>query len=42
MGSVAHEVVRKGYKILVGNPKDDRPLRRPRHRMEDNIKTEIR
>jgi hypothetical protein len=37
--------MRNTYKILVGKPEVKRPLRRPRHRWEDNIKidlTEIR
>jgi hypothetical protein len=27
------------YRVLVGNPEGKRPLSRPRHRWEDNIKT---
>jgi hypothetical protein len=30
------------YKILVGKPEGNRPLRRPRHRWEDNIKMDLR
>jgi hypothetical protein len=31
--------VRRGvYRVLVGKPAGKRPLRRPRHRWEDNIK----
>jgi hypothetical protein len=30
------------YRVLVGNPEGDRPLRRPRHRWEDNIKMDFR
>jgi hypothetical protein len=26
------------YRVLVGKPEGKRPLRRPRHRWEDNIK----
>ena len=26
------------YRVLVGNPEGNRPLGRPRHRWEDNIK----
>jgi len=29
------------YKVLVGKPKGMRPLRRPRHRWEDNIKMDL-
>jgi hypothetical protein len=31
---------RNGYKILVRNPEGKRPLGIPRHKWEDNIKTE--
>jgi hypothetical protein len=30
------------YKILVGKPERKRPLKRPRHRWEDNIKMDLR
>jgi hypothetical protein len=30
--------MRNAYKILVGKPEGKRPLGRPRHRWEDNIK----
>jgi hypothetical protein len=30
------------YKLLVGKPEGERPLRRPRHKWEDNIKMDIR
>jgi hypothetical protein len=30
------------YRVLVGRPKDKRPLGRPRRRWEDNIKIELR
>jgi len=30
------------YSFLVGKPDGKRPLRRPRHRWEDNIKMDIR
>jgi hypothetical protein len=30
------------YRILVGRPEGRRPLGRPRHRWEDNIKTDLR
>jgi len=29
------------YRILVGKPGGKRPLRRPRHRWEDNIKMDL-
>jgi hypothetical protein len=34
--------VRGGYNILVGRPEGRRPLGRPRHRWEDNIKMDLR
>jgi hypothetical protein len=34
--------VRGAYNILVGRPKGRRPLGRPRHRWEDNIKMDLR
>jgi hypothetical protein len=30
------------YRVLVGKPEGRRPLGRPRHRWEDNIKMDIR
>jgi hypothetical protein len=30
------------YRVLVGRPKGKRPLRKPRHRWEDNIKMNLR
>jgi hypothetical protein len=30
------------YRVLVGRPEDKRPLGRPRHRWEDNTKTDLR
>jgi hypothetical protein len=30
------------YRVLIGRPKGKRPLGRPRHRWEDNIKMELR
>ena len=39
---VAHMAKRKGaYNILVGRPEGRRPLGRPRHRWEDNIKMDL-
>jgi len=29
------------YRVLVGKPEGKRPLPRPRHRWEDNIKTNL-
>jgi len=29
------------YRVLVGKPKGKRPLGRPRHRWEDNIKMDL-
>jgi hypothetical protein len=31
-----------GHRILMGKPEGMRPLRRPRRRWEDNIKTDLR
>jgi hypothetical protein len=33
--------VRGAYNILVGKPEGRRPLGRPRHRWEDNIKMDL-
>jgi hypothetical protein len=33
---------RGAYRILVGRPEGRRPLERPRHRWEDNIKMAVR
>jgi hypothetical protein len=30
------------YRVLVGRPEGKRPLERPRHRWEDNIKKDLR
>ena len=30
------------HRVVVGKPEGRRPLERPRHRWEDNIKTELR
>jgi hypothetical protein len=32
---------RGAYRILVGRPEGKRPLERPRHRWEDNIKMDL-
>jgi hypothetical protein len=32
----------EGERILVGRPKGKRPLGRPRHKLEDNIKMDLR
>jgi hypothetical protein len=34
--------MRNSFKILVGKPEGKRPLGRPRHRWEDNIKMDLR
>jgi hypothetical protein len=34
--------MRNTYNILVGKPEGERPLRRPRHRWEDNIRMDLR
>jgi hypothetical protein len=42
VGHVAHMGEKRGaYRILVGRPEGRRPLRRPRHRREDNIKMDL-
>jgi hypothetical protein len=42
-GHVVHMgEVRAAYDILVGKPEGRRPLERPRHRWEDNIKMDLR
>jgi hypothetical protein len=33
---------RSVYRVLVGSPEGKRPLGRPRHRWEDNIKMDLR
>jgi hypothetical protein len=35
-------VVRNAYSILVGRPEGRRPLGRPRHRWQDNIKMDLK
>ena len=41
-GHVAHmEEWRGVYRVLVGKPEGKRPLGRPRHRWEDNIKMDL-
>jgi hypothetical protein len=43
VGHVAHVGEGRGaYRVLVGRPKGKRPLGRPRHRWEDNIKLDLR
>jgi hypothetical protein len=42
-GHVAHMGEgRDVYRVLVGRPEGKRPLGRPRHRWEDNIKMDLR
>jgi hypothetical protein len=39
---IAHMGERRGaYRIFVGRPEGGRPLGRPRHRWEDNIKVDL-
>ena len=39
---VARMGERRGvYRVLVGKPEGKRPLRRPRHKWEDNIKMDL-
>jgi hypothetical protein len=41
-GHVAHIGERRGaYRAIVGKPEGRRPLGRPRHRWEDNIKMDL-
>jgi hypothetical protein len=41
-GHVAHMRQDRGvYRVLVGKPEGKRPIGRPRHRWEDNIKTDL-
>ena len=41
-GHVARMGARRGvYRVLVGNPEGKRPLGRPKHRWEDNIKMDL-
>jgi hypothetical protein len=37
-----HGEKRNAYRILLGMPEGKRPIRRPRHRWEDNIKIDLR
>jgi hypothetical protein len=42
VGHVACMGERRGvYRVLVGNPEGKRPLERPRHRWEDDIKIDL-
>ena len=36
------EQSRNAYRVLVGKPESKRPLGKPRHRWEDNIKMDLR
>jgi hypothetical protein len=41
-GHVACVGARRGvYRVLMGKPEEERPLGRPRHRWEDNIKMDL-
>jgi hypothetical protein len=43
VGHVAYMEEGRGvYRVLVGSPKGKKPLRRPRHRWEGNIKMDLR
>jgi hypothetical protein len=43
MGHVTHRGEERGvYRVLVGRCESKRPLGRPRHRWEDNIKMDFR
>ena len=43
MGHVACMGESRGlYRVLVGKPERKRPLGRPRHRLKDNIKTDLK
>jgi hypothetical protein len=43
VGHVAHmEEVRNAYSILDGEPEGKRPLGRPRHRWEDNVRMDFK
>jgi hypothetical protein len=43
VGHVAHMGEGRGvYRVLVGRPEGKRPLRRHRHKWEDNIKIDLR
>jgi len=42
VGHVMHMGKRRSiYRVLVGKPEGKRPLGRPRHRWEDNIKMDL-
>jgi hypothetical protein len=42
-GHVARmEVKRNAYRIMMGNPEGKRPLGKPRQRLEDDIKIDLR
>jgi hypothetical protein len=41
-GHVARMGEKNAYRILVGKPEGKRPLGRPRHRWEDNIRMDLR
>jgi hypothetical protein len=36
------EDIRNAYTILVAEVEEEKPLRTPRHRLVDNIKTDVR
>ena len=42
-GHVAHMGKKRGaHRLLAGKPEEKRPFGRPRHRWEDNIKTDLK
>jgi hypothetical protein len=42
MGRACSTAKRNAYKVLVGKPEGKKPLGRPRHRWENNIKMDLR
>jgi hypothetical protein len=43
LGHMAHMGDRRGaYRVLLGRPEGKRPLGRPRHRLEDNMKVYLK
>jgi hypothetical protein len=41
VGACSTHDMRNEYKILVGKPEGNRPVRRPMHRWKDNIRMDI-
>jgi hypothetical protein len=43
VGNTAHMRAKmNAYRVLVGKPQEERPLARPRHTLENNIKMDLR